>query len=69
MADTEWAKESDISRERALAIMQAEGVADEWDELNDYWVCTDHDGREFLVLDGGDPVCENATNTSWLGSR
>ena len=60
-----YVSESSISPERASRILASLGLP--CDTLTDYWVCTDRQGREFLVTDAG-AVAENTSTLSWLGS-
>lgn len=60
-------RETSISRELALAILTALDRSEEWDRLNDYYLCWDAEGREYLWLGGDDePLAENRSTTSWI---
>ena len=60
-----YVSESSISSERASRILASLGLP--CDSQADHWICTDRQGREFLVTDAG-VVAENRSHTSWLGS-
>jgi len=62
----QYTRETSIGCMKAKQILEFVGRADEWDDLNDYFLCTNADGDEHLHRWGDDePIAINRSNTSW----
>jgi hypothetical protein len=58
--------ETKIDREKARRILEQAGQANDCDAMDDYYILTDQDGREWLTCWGMDqPMVENNSVVSW----